>query len=173
MQDEMIGGGSMANGARVTVPAMIVDWLRSAAYAEIALAAEALDMAAFDVDREAHQEWFRGPAENLKQVFALLDAIGWAKSVPPIAVELDLREDYCWALMRTLQRAAALAESDDGSEAVCGDVEQTEHGSALVYDLEARRVGVLWDFIADTRAGIDELAVEEGCGEGLVLGLAA
>jgi hypothetical protein len=173
MQDEMIGGGSVANGARVMVPAVIVDWLREAAYAEIGLAAEALDAVAFDRDREAHQEWFRGPAENLKQIYALLDAIGWAKSVPPDPVRLDLREDYCWALMRALQRADEFAEDDDdASEAGRGDVGQTEPGSALVYDLEARRVGVLWDFIAGTRAGIDELAVQEGEGQGLVLDIA-
>jgi hypothetical protein len=33
---------------------------------------------------------------------------------------------------------------------------------ALVGGVEARRVGVLWDFIADARVRIDELAVEEG-----------
>jgi hypothetical protein len=178
MQDQGIpvGDGFVLDcDARVMVPAMIVDWLREAAYAEIAQAAEALDMVALDVDREAHPEWFRGPAQNLKQIYALLDAIGWAKSVPPDPVHLDLREGYCWALMRALQRADEFAEDggEDCSEAVRGDAGQTEPGSALVYDLEARRVGVLWDFIADTRAGIDELAVQEGKGEGLVLDIAA
>jgi hypothetical protein len=76
-------------------------------------------------------------------------------------VQLDLHEDYCWALMRALQRAAEFAE-DDSSEAVRGDAEQTESGLALVHDVEDERVSVLWDFIADTGAGIDELAVEEG-----------
>ncbi|MGO9448941.1 MAG: hypothetical protein ACLP04_09845 [Solirubrobacteraceae bacterium] len=158
-------------GARVTVPAMIVDWLRSAAYAEIGSAAESLDTVAFSRDREARPEWFRGLAESLKQTYALLDAIGWGKSVPPDAVQLDLREDYCWALMRALQGAAELADDDDASQAACGDVEQ--RGLALVHDLEARRVGVLWDFIADARARIDELAVAEGEGEGFVLDIAA
>jgi hypothetical protein len=39
--------------------------------------------------------------------------------------------------------------------------------------VEAERVGVLWDFIADARACIDELAVQEGEGEGFVLNIAA
>jgi hypothetical protein len=176
MQDQNIPVGEgfeLDCGAQVVVPSIVMDSLRSAAYAEITSAAESLDTAALDLDREAHPEWFRGPAESLKQIFALLDAVGWIKSVPAVAVQLDLRESYCWALMRALQRAAEVAEADDGSEALRGDVEQTEPGAALVYDLEARRVGVLWDFIADTRAGIDELAVEEGNGEGLVLDIAA
>ena len=170
MQDEMIGGGSVANGAQVTVPPMIVEWLRDAAYAEIGSPGEALSTVAFSRDREAHQEWFRGPVESLKQIYALLDAIGWAKSVPPDAVRLDLREDYCWALMRALQGAAEFAD-DDTSEAGCGDVEQ--RGLTLVHDVEAERVGVLWNFIADTQARVDDLAVEEGDGDGFVLDIAA
>jgi len=166
MQDDMIGVGSVANGAQVTVPAIIVDSLRDAAYAEIGAAAEALDTVAFANDREAHPEWFRGPAENLRD--ALLDAIGWAKSVPPDAVRIDLRENYCWALMRALQGAAKFAD-DDASEAVSGEVGQ--QGLRLVHDAEAE--GALWDFIGDTRAGIDDLAVEEGDGEGFVLDIAA
>jgi hypothetical protein len=54
---------------------------------------------------------------------------------------------------------------------VCSEVKQ--RGSIYVYDLEDKRVGVLWDFIVDTQAAIDELAVEEGEGEGFVLDIAA
>jgi hypothetical protein len=175
MQDQGIPDGEafvLDCGARVTVPAMIVDSLRDAAYAEIGSVSEALDTAVLSSDREAHPECFRGPAQGLRQIYALLDAIGWAKSPPPVAVQLDLREDYCWALIRALQGAAGFAD-DDASEAACGDAEHTETDLALVHDLEARRVGVLWDFIADARAGIDELAVQEGNGEGFVLDIAA
>jgi hypothetical protein len=171
MQDEMIGGWSVANGAQVTVPAMIVDWLRDAAYAEIGSPSEALSTVSLSRDREAHPEWFRGPAESLKQIYALLDTIGWAKSVPPVAVPIDLREDYCWALMRTLHGAADFASDDDAGKAVCGEVKRRR--SALLYDVEDERVGVLWDFIADTQARIDALSVEEGDGEGFVLDIAA
>jgi hypothetical protein len=152
------------------IPAIIVDWLRSAAYAEIGLAAEALDTVAFAKDREAHPEWFRGPAENLREIYALLDAIGWSRTVPPADAQIDLREGYCWALMRALQGAAEFADDDD---AVRGDGQQTEQGSIPEHGLETERVGALWDFIADARAQIDELAVEEGDGEGFVLDIAA
>ena len=47
MQDDMIGVGSVTNGAQVTVPAIVVDGLRDAAYAEIGSPGEALDTAAF------------------------------------------------------------------------------------------------------------------------------
>jgi len=171
MQDEMIGGWSVANGAQVTVPAIIVDELRDAAYAEIGSPGEALSTAASSREREAHPEWFRGPAQGLKQIFALLDAIGWAKTDPPKAVQLDLREDYCWGLIRTLHAAADFAADDDSGKTVCGDVERRR--SALLYDVEDERVGVLWDFIGDTQARIDDLAVEEGDGEGYVLDIAA
>jgi hypothetical protein len=170
MQHQSSGGQWLGKG-QVTVPAVIVDWLRRAAYAEIGSAAEALDTVAFASDREAHPEWFRGPAENLREIYALLDAIGWSRTVPPVAVQLDLSRD-CWALMRALQGAAEFAE-EDSSEVVCSDVEQTERGLTVAQDLEAERVGVLWDFIADARACIDELAVEKGEGEGFVLDIAA
>ena len=173
-QDIPVGDGFVLDcGAQVTVPAMIVDWLRDAAYAEIGSAAEALDTVVLLSDREAHPAWFRGPAENLRQTYALLDAIGWAKSVTPETVQLDLHENYCWALMRALQGSAEFADDGDSSEAAWGDAEQAEPGLALVHGLEARRVGALWDFIVDARARIDELAVEEGDGEGFVLDIAA
>lgn len=175
MQDQNIPVGEgfeLDCGAQVVVPSIIVDPLRSAAYAEIASAAEALDTVALDRDREAHPEWFRGSTESLKQIFALLDEIGWARSVPPVSVQLDLGEDYCWALMRALHGAAEFADDDTG-EAAGRDVEQTEPGLAFLRDREAKRMSALWDFIADARARIDELAVQEGDGEGLVLDIAA
>jgi hypothetical protein len=165
--------GQRLDETQATIPAIVVDCLRSAAYAEIGLAAEALDTVAFANDREAHPEWFRGPAENLREIYALLDAIGWSRTVPPADAQIDLREGYCWALMRALQGAAEFADDDESGEAACSDVEQTEQALALAQDPEAERVGALWGFIADARAQIDELAVEEGDGEGFVLDIAA
>jgi hypothetical protein len=172
-QDTHIGEGlALDRGAHVTVPAMIVDWLRDAAYAEFGSPGEALIAAGFSHEREAHREWFRAAVENLTQTFSLLDAIGWAKSVPPVAVRLDVREDYRWALMRALLGAVDFAD-DDVTETLCADVEQTEQDLALAQDLEAKRVGALWKCIAGTRASIDEWAVEDWNAEGLVLDFAA
>jgi hypothetical protein len=175
MQDQNIaidGGFKLDRGAYVMVPAIIVDWLRDAAYAEIGSPGEGLITAAFANDRELHPEWFRGAAETLKQIYALLDAIGWAKSVPPVSVRVDIREDYCWALIRALLSATDFA--DDGVIAtISADVEQTEQDLCFAQNLDAERVGALWDFIANARAAIDEWAVEEGNGEGLVLDIAA
>jgi hypothetical protein len=155
--------------AQVTVPAMIVDWLRRAAYAEIGSAAEALNEAAFDTEREAHPEWFQAPMTNLKEVYALLDAIGWSRTVPPVAVAIDLRED-CWALMRALGGALEFAD-EDVSEAARHGAEHDEQAPSPVRGGEDERVGVLWDFIVEARACIDEMAVREG--EGYVLDIAA
>ena len=165
-------GITLDRGAHVTVPAIIVDRLRSAAYAEIGAVAEALDTVAFASDRELHPQWFRAPAENLRQIFALLDAIGWAKAVPPIPLGIDVRRDYCWALMRALHGAAEFAD-DDLTETMSGDVEQAEEDLTVAERLETERVGALWGLIADARAAIDEWAVEDGNGEGLVFDIAA
>jgi hypothetical protein len=170
MQDHLIPRhGQVSGGALVTVPANVVDWLRRAAYAEIGSAAQALDTAAFATDREAHPEWFRGPVENLREIYALLEAIGWAKTDPPLGVQIDLSEDS-WALMRVLAGALELAD-EDVREVVRGEVKHAERGWAPERDLEAGRVGALCEFMAVAQARIDALAVQEGAGA--VLDIAA
>ena len=125
MQDYFITDhGQVSGGAMVTVPASIVDWVRRAAYAEIGSAAEALDTAAFSTDREAHPEWFCGPVESLREVYALLEAIGWAKTDPPLGVQIDLSPDG-WALMRVLSSALEFAD-EDISQTACSIVEHAQ-----------------------------------------------
>ena len=171
MQDYFITDhGQMSGGAMVTVPAGIVDWVRRAAYAEIGSAAEALDTAAFSTDREAHPEWFCGPVESLREVYALLEAIGWAKTDPPLGVQIDLSPDG-WALMRVLSSALEFAD-EDISQTACSIVEHAQpQDLAPERDAESERVGVLWDFKASAQARIDALAVREEAGA--VLDLAA
>ncbi len=148
MQDYFITDhGQMSGGAMVTVPAGIVDWVRRAAYAEIGSAAEALDTAAFSTDREAHPEWFCGPVESLREVYALLEAIGWAKTDPPLGVQIDLSPDG-WALMRVLSSALEFAD-EDISQTACSIVEHAaQHGPVAEPDAEVERVGALWDLKA-------------------------
>lgn len=163
--------GQASNATHLTIPAGVVDWLRRAAYAEIGSAAEALNEAAFASDREAHPEWFGTPAENLKEIYALLDAIGWSKTTPPTAVQIDLRED-CWAFMRVLAGTLEFADEDASEETTRGEVEHTARHLALARDGEAeQRARELWDCIAEAGARIDELAVEENTG--FVLDIAA
>jgi hypothetical protein len=161
MQDENIPSEMRVEGAaQLTIPARVVDWLRRAAYAEIASAAQAIDVAAFASDREAHPEWFRGPAESLRETYALLDAIGWSGTVPPAAVQIDLGED-CWALMRALEAALEFAD-EDASEPPRNGVGHAERGLVSEREVAVERVGVLWDVAAAAQARIDALAVEEG-----------
>jgi hypothetical protein len=145
-----------AAATQVTVPANIVDWLRRAAYAEIGSAAEALDTAAFADDREAHPEWFRGPAVSLRESYALLDTIGWSRTVPPLAVQIDLHQNG-WALMKALAGAVEFADEDlsemTREKGACAD-----HG--LVSECE--RAWVLDEFTGTVEARIDALAVQEG-----------
>jgi hypothetical protein len=171
MQDHCITDhGQVSGGALVTVPASVVDWVRRAAYAEIGSAAERLDTAAFSTDREAHPEWFCGPVESLREVYALLEAIGWAKTDPPLGVQIDLSEDG-WALMRVLASALEFAD-EDIDRTPCSRVEHAERQDLpCESDTEIERVAALWSFTATTQARIDALAVREE--EGTVLDIAA
>ncbi len=171
MQDHLIPDHEQAmGGALVTIPASIVDWLRRASYAEIGSTAEALDTAAFASDREGHPEWFRVPMQSLREIYALLDAIGWAKTLPPLGVQLDLSEDS-WGLMRVLGSALEFAD-EEISETACSMVEHAEpQDLAPEPNTESDRVRVLCDFMETAQARIDALAVREE--EGTVLDLAA
>lgn len=147
-------------GIRVTIPATIVDWVRRATYAEIGSAAEKLDTAAFARDCEAHPEWFLGPVANLRESYALLDRIGWSKTTPPLAVQIELRE-YSWALLRALEGALEFAD-EDICEHIGHDVEHAAQHLHRVPDAVVERAGALWHFTAETHARIDALAVQEG-----------
>jgi hypothetical protein len=168
MHDHVIPPHARASsGFRITIPATIVDWVRRATYAEIGLAAEKLDTAAFASDREAHPEWFLGPAANLRESYALLDRIGWSKTTPPLAVQIELR-DYGWALLRALEGALEFADEEVGDH-VGEDVEHAVQHLDRVPDAVMERVGTLWHFTAEAQARVDALAVQDG----LVLSVAA
>jgi hypothetical protein len=161
MQDHVILPHTRASsGFRITIPSTIVDWVRRATYAEIGLAAEKLDTAAFANDREAHPEWFLGPAANLRESYRLLDRIGWSKTTPSLAVQIELRE-YGWALLRALEGALEFADEEVGDH-VGEDVEHAAQHLDRVPDAVVERVGVLWHFTAEAQARIDALAVQDG-----------
>jgi hypothetical protein len=138
--------------AQVTMPAALVDWLRRATYAEIGSSAETLDTLAFANDREAHPERFRAPAQNLHESYALLDTIGWAKTTPPLPIQIALHENS-WALIRALNGALEFADEDLH--------EMARHTGEPVMACECERVCELYNLIAETQARIDILAVNE------------
>jgi hypothetical protein len=134
-------------------------------------AAEALNDAAHASDREAHPEWFGPPAENLQEIHALLETIGWSKTTPPTTVQIDLREN-CWAFMRVLAGALEFADEDASEKTARDEIEHTPRHPAPAHEGKAeQRTGELWDCIAEARARIDELAVKENTG--FVLDIAA
>ena len=171
MHDHLITDpGQVSGKTLVTVPASLVDWLRRAAYAEIGSAAEELDTAVTSIGREAHTDWFPGPMQSLRETYALLGAIGWAKTDPPLGVQIDLSEDG-WALMRVLSSALEFAD-EDINQTACSMVEHAQpQDLAPERDAESEPVGVLYDFMERAQARIDALAVREE--EGTVLDLAA
>jgi len=162
--------GQVSGKTLVTVPASLVDWLRRAAFAEIGSAAEELDTAAFSTDREAHPDWFPGPMQSLRETYALLGAIGWAKTDPPLGVQIDLSEDG-WALMRVLASALEFADEDISETASSITKHSEQHDLPSESATEIERVAALWSFTATTQARIDALAVREEAGA--VLDLAA
>lgn len=100
-----------AGGRSLTVPAGIVDGLRRAVFAAIGEAGEAINEAAFAKDCAEHPEWFTVPTNDLVEMYELLEAIGWAATVPPVSVRVDLRADGR-ALMRALRGALDFARAD-------------------------------------------------------------
>jgi len=139
-------------GAQVIVHPRLVDWLRRATYAEIGTAAESLDAAVTAGDREAHPERFRAPMQSLRESYALLETIGWAKTDPPVAVPIDLGENG-WGLMRALDSAQEFA----GEEIY--EVSRDTDGQALA--CEHKRLRELYDFTDEVQGCIDMLAVQE------------
>jgi hypothetical protein len=168
-QTGRVGEPSGSEGlASLTVPGRAVDWLRRGAFAQIGSAAEAIDEVAFADGREAHPEWFRAPMDNLRETYALLDAIGWSRTVPPVDVRVDLRRDG-WVLMRVLHETLKFADAD-ADESTCGDVDRSGcNGQSLLDQREEATecAGLLCELIAVATAHIDALAIEEGsCSDG-------
>jgi hypothetical protein len=151
---EWAGEPSGSGGGRsLVVPAGIVDELRLAVFAAIGEAGEAINESAFAKDRMGHPEWFVVPTNDLVEMYELMEVIGWATTVRPIDVRVDL-----WvhgrALLRTLQGALEFAEADV-SETVRRDAEQSGTSCSAERDAEIDRVGVLRDFIAKAQARFD------------------
>jgi hypothetical protein len=157
MQDDYAHSRRSPIDALVTIPADIVDWLRQAAYTEIGLTAETLDTAAFSTDREAHPAWFRGPAETLRDIYALLDTIGWSKSTPPHGQQID-PSGNSWTLIRTLIKALEIADQDTSGTTPSAST-HTKPG-APTPNADTERANALWNFIASIEAYTDTLAVE-------------
>lgn len=90
--------------------------------------------------------------QSLRESYALLDAIGWAKTDPPVAVPLDLGENS-WALVRALDSAQELA----GEEVY--EVSRDTDGGVLAG--EHARLCELYDFTERVQGCVDMLAVQE------------
>jgi hypothetical protein len=152
MQDgNIIDRESVRNRVQVTVPANAVDLLREALYAEIVTVSETLDAVGSSAEREQHPEWFRGPKRSLDETYALLDTLGWSRTAPATAVEVELH-GCCWGLMQALGRALYFADENLSKE-IRRDAE--ERGLAA----ERECIGILSDFISVMEARIDALAV--------------
>lgn len=142
----------------MVVPAGIVDGLRLAVFAAIGEAGEAINESAFAKDRMEHPEWFVVPTNDLVEMYEVMEVIGWATTVPPVSVRVDL-----WAhgrlLMKTLRGALDFARADAG-EAVRSAAQPSETARSADRAAEIERVGVLRDFIDKAQARLD--VIERG-----------
>jgi hypothetical protein len=127
-------------------------------FAAIGEAGEAINESAFAKERGEHPEWFTAPTNDLVEMYELLEVIGWAATVPPVGVRVDLWA-HGRALMRALRGALEFAEAD-AEEAACAPVEQSGRARAVERDAEAQQVEVLRGFIVVAWARLD--AVERG-----------
>jgi hypothetical protein len=158
-QAEWAGGPSGSAGQRsLVVPAGIVDGLRQAVFAKIGGAGEAINESAFAKDRMEHPEWFVVPTNDLVEMYELMEVIGWAATVHPVGVQVDLWS-HGRALMRTLRGALDFAEADAG-EAVRAAAQPSGMARSADRAAEIERVGVLRDLIAKAQARLD--AIERG-----------
>ena len=146
------------DGRFVTVPAGIVDGLRDGAFAAIGKAGEAINESAFAKGRGEHPGWFHAPTNDLEELFALLDVIGWPETGPPVSVQVFLWADGR-ALMKALRQALDCAEADAG-EAVRRAAKQSETARLAEHGAAIEHVGVLRDFMALARPRFG--AVERG-----------
>jgi hypothetical protein len=135
-----------------------VDGLRRAVFAAIGEAAEAINESAFAKDRAEHPEWFTGPTNDLVEMYELLEAIGWAATVPPVSGHIGLWA-HGWALMRALRGALDFAEAD-AEEAARVPAEQSGTARAVEHGAAIEHVEALRDFIAVAQARLD--AIERG-----------
>jgi hypothetical protein len=158
-QAEWAARPSGSDGGRsLVVPTGIVDELRLAVFAKIGEAGEAINESAFAKDRAEHPEWFTVPTNDLVEMYELLEAIGWAATVPPVSVQIDL-----WAhsrvLMRTLRGALDFAKAD-AVEAMRSAAQPSETTRPAGRATGIERVGVLRAFIAKAQARLD--VIERG-----------
>jgi hypothetical protein len=135
-----------------------VDGLRRAVFAAIGEVAEAINESAFAKDRAEHPEWFTGPTNDLVEMYELLEAIGWAATVPPVSGHIGLWA-HGRALMRALRGALDFAKADVKEAArtpaeQSGTARSAEHGAAIEH------VEALRDFIGVAQARLD--AIERG-----------
>ncbi|HEV3318790.1 MAG TPA: hypothetical protein VG053_03530 [Solirubrobacteraceae bacterium] len=142
----------------MTVPAGIVDGLRRAVFAAIGEAAEAINESAFAKNRAEHREWFTGPTNDLVEMYELLEAIGWAATVPPVSVQVDLRA-HGRALMRALRGALDFAEAD-AEEASRVPAEQSGTARSAERGTMIEHVEALRDFIGVAQPRFDAIEHE-------------
>ena len=81
-----------------TIPAQIVNVVRSAALTELGEAAAQIEEASIGYEKERHPENFAGPLKRFDETRALVDALGWSDSER--VIDLDVHGQ---ALARALE----------------------------------------------------------------------
>jgi hypothetical protein len=126
----------------MTVPAEMVEHLRSGLHSGIGDAAETIAQVVGEPGREQHPEWYRESLAHFDRVRTLLDTIGWGATDPAAEVSVDLRE-HRHAVLDALGVAMIVADADlKAAETV-----STANGKATI-----RRALALGEFAAAVEA---------------------
>ncbi len=151
--------GSARSSRSLTVPAVIVDDLRDGAYAELGSAANEIDCAVCNADRDAHPDRCISQLEYLDAARALLEVFGWSRTVPPVDVRIELPGNQ-GVFLAVLDGAVAFAE-DDLREVERREAELAARGQAPQHDAPAKRIEALRVFAASVCSQADMPGAEE------------
>ena len=112
----------------VTIPANVIPGLREGLFCLMGDAAQGIDDALIQPERELYPEWFADDRRRLEDVFALLDMIGWSAESDPRAVSVGVCE-YGRRLREAIDGYLPLL-SDQEQEADLNETWRAEQGKA-------------------------------------------
>jgi hypothetical protein len=130
----------------LTIPAGVLADVRESLLCLMGDATNAIRHALERRAREHHPERFDAGRQQLEQVFALLDLVGWDATGEPHEVEIDL-DEYGRTLKEALDGYVPILE-DQEKEAAINDKRRTEEGKPPRTEEIVNRLVGLRKFVA-------------------------
>lgn len=134
----------------LTVPAPLVEHLRTGLHSEIGTAAEDISKIVSRSCREQHPDWYREPLGRFDRARSLLNLIGWGEIHPPVEVRVDL-DRHRRALAEALAVALATGQ-DDLQEAEETDAQSHKRGGSRKHVTASKHIVALQALIEEVEA---------------------